>query len=96
MRRLNAFQCNQRRLAALIATVSVCFALTGPLAAEQQKDHPKAPADHAEFESDMTGSYFVTKALKDKYDNLVTRVGELRTDIDQARINESQARAGIA
>ena len=96
MRTLTFFRCNQARMTALVATVSVFLALGGALADEQQKDRPKAPADHAEFESDMTGSYFVTKGLKDKYDNLVTRVGELRVDIDQARINESQARAGIA
>jgi hypothetical protein len=96
MRSLTSFRCNQARMTAIVATVSFFFALTGALADEQQKDRPKAPADHAEFESDMSGSYFVTKALKDLYDNLVTQVGELRTDIDQARINESQARAGIA
>ena len=69
--------------------------LSSARADEQKKDPPRAPADHAEFESDMSGSYFVTKPLKDKYDNLKQRVDELRTDIDQAKIDETQARAGI-
>jgi len=83
-------------VAALVATVFVAVAVTGAAADGQTKGPLKAPADHAEFDSDMTGSYFITKPLKEKYDNLVKRVGELRTEIDQARIDESQARRVIA
>ena len=96
MRALISIRGNRARVAALVATVFVAVTVTGALADGQTKGRPKAPADHAEFDSDMTGSYFVTKPLKEKYDNLVKRVGELRGDIDQARIDESQARREIA
>ena len=43
----------------------------------------------------MAGSYFVARPLKEKYDNLVKRVGELRTEIDEARIDEAGARREI-
>ncbi len=95
MRALISFRCNRPRMAAIVSTVFIAFAVCGGWAIGQTKDRPKAPADHAEFDSDMTGSYFVTKPLKEKYDNLVKRVGELRVDIDQARIDESQARRQI-
>ena len=45
--------------------------------------------------SDLAGSYFVARPLKEKYDNLVQRVGELRTEIDEARIDEAGARREI-
>ncbi len=83
-------------LAALLATAVFMFAANGATAQEQPKGRPKAPADYAVFESDMTGSFFITKPLKEKYDRLSARVSELRTDIDQARIDETQARREIA
>ncbi len=55
--------------------------------------HPaRHPADYSIVESDLAGSYFVARPLKEKYDNLVQRVGELRTEIDEARIDEPGAR----
>ena len=95
MRRHFAIRHVVARTAAFLAIASVFLALSGGRADEQEKGRRTAPADHAELESDMSGSYFVTKELKDKYDSLVGRVAELRVDIDQARIDESQARAGI-
>ncbi len=86
---------NPAKLAALAATTLVLFAVSDIAADEQPNARPMAPAGYSIFESDMTGSYFVTKPLKDKYDSLLKRVDELRTDIDQARIDESQARRVI-
>ena len=45
--------------------------------------------------SDLAGSYFVARPLKEKYDNLVKRVGELRAEIDDARIDEAAARREV-
>src|SRR5262249_28400935 len=78
-------------LLGLFATTSVVlFAVTSALADDQDKGRPNAPGDHVEFRTDSAGSYLVTKPLKDKYDNLVKRVGELKAYIGQARIDESQ------
>ena len=96
MRALISFRGNLTRVTALVATVLAAVAATGASSGAQTKDRPKAPANYAEFDSDMAGSYFVTKPLKEKYDNLVKRVAELRSEIDLARIDESQARRQIA
>jgi hypothetical protein len=63
--------------------------------AEEQgpaRDHPQAPGDSLIVESDLAGSYFVARPLKEKYDELVKRVGELKAEIDDARIDEAGAR----
>src|SRR5262245_3841879 len=71
-----------RRACALFAATSVVlFAVTPALADDQDKGRPNAPGDHVEFRTDSAGSYLVTKPLKDKYDNLVKRVSELKADI---------------
>jgi hypothetical protein len=86
---------NPTRLTAIVATALVLLEITGALANEQGKGPLKVPADYSEFESDMSGSYFITKPLKQKYGNLLKRVGELRAEIDGARIDESQAQREI-
>src|SRR5262249_43976651 len=71
------------------------LAATHAGADEPEQARPKAPGDASIFESDMAGAYFVARPLKEKYDDLLKRVGELRTEIDEATIDESQARRQI-
>ena len=79
--------------AAVLAAVSVAHADDDPPA--RAKDRPKAPAGHDIVESDLAGSYFVARPLKEQYEGLVKRVGELRAEIDDARIDEPGARREI-
>jgi hypothetical protein len=81
-------------LAALIAALltALVAARAGAEEQEPKKGPPKAPADYQIVESDLAGSYFVARPLKEKYDNLVKRVGELKAEIGDARIDEAGAR----
>ncbi len=85
------------RVAALVvATISLlASAHAGAQDQVPEKGRTKAPAGYDVFDSDATGSYFVARPLKEKYDNLVKRVGELRAEIDDARIDETAARREV-
>jgi hypothetical protein len=84
------------RLTALMALACALLASrAGADAQEPEKGRPTAPADYSIVESDVAGSYFVARPLKERYDNLVKRVGELRAEIDDARIDEAGARREI-
>jgi hypothetical protein len=86
---------NPARVTALVVAALALVAATYARADEPKKGPPRAPGDQSIIESDMAGSYFVAKPLKEKYDSLRKRVGELRADIDEARIDESKARREI-
>ena len=51
----------------------------------------QAPADHAILRSGLGGAYFVTKSLKQRYDNLVKTVRVLEAEINKATIDEEDA-----
>jgi hypothetical protein len=94
MHTLNAFLHNPAHATAVI--VAVALVAAGSAWADEPKQVPPvAPGDQSIIESDAFGSYFVTKPLKEKYDQLVKRVGELRAEIDEARVDESKARREI-
>jgi hypothetical protein len=95
MRALIAPEHNAACATAIVAAALALIAAGSIRADEPKQGPPRAPADQSIIESDAFGSYFVTKPLKEKYDKLVKRVGELRADIDEARIDESRARREI-
>jgi hypothetical protein len=85
------------RVAALVAAV-ISLLASAPASAQEQdpgKGRTKAPAGYDVFDSDSTGSYFVARPLKEKYDGLMKRAGELRAEIDDARIDEATARREV-
>ena len=86
--------CAPARLAALVvaALAALPAARAGDEEPAAEKGRPKAPSDYQIVESDLAGSYFVARPLKERYDNLVKRVGELKAEIDDARIDEVGAR----
>lgn len=85
------------RVAAIVATAISLLASAHATAREQEpeKGRTKAPAGYDVFDSDTTGSYFVARPLKEKYDGLMKRAGELRAEIDDARIDEATARREV-
>jgi hypothetical protein len=72
---------------------------TGPAAAgeppSKKSQPPRAPADYTIFEDDQTGAYFIARPLKERYDELRSRVASLRAAINDARIDPVKARAEI-
>jgi len=54
-----------------------------------------APGDAAIFARDRAGAYFIARPLKEKYDSLQKRVGALRTDIREAKIDSAMAHSQI-
>jgi hypothetical protein len=82
-------------MAPMIVACALLAARAGAQDQEPEKGPPRAPAGYSIVESDLAGSYFVARPLKDRYDDLVKRVGELRAEIDDARIDEAGARRQI-
>jgi hypothetical protein len=95
MRIVAALPKNPRCTTALVAFAAFLFVAAEVGAEQQENERPQAPAGYSIFESDMAGSWFVAKPLKEKYDNLRKRVGELKLEIDGAQIDETTARREI-
>ncbi len=97
MRITIAIEHGPARVAALVAVAISLLASAHAIAQDQapQKGRTKAPAGYDVFDSDSTGSYFVARPLKEKYDGLMKRAGELRAEIDDARIDEPTARREV-
>lgn len=81
--------------AALIALATTLIVATAAQADDKPATGRKAPADYELFENDKLGAYFIPNAIKVKYESLRRRFAELRSEIDEARIEEPRARREI-
>ncbi|WP_165220059.1 hypothetical protein [Aquisphaera insulae] len=82
----------------LMATVMALALSLGPAAQaddDEPKPRPKAPGDAQIVGSDRAGAYFVSKALKERYDQVVGQIEGLRQDIVATRISAAEGRSRV-
>jgi len=81
-----------RILRALGAAMLLAAVLSPPTQGQEiPKARAQAPANHALLKGGLGGGYFVTKALREKYDRLVREVAALEAEIDAGGIAEADA-----
>ena len=69
--------------------------IRGPMSRSRRRAAPRRPRVTTSSSRTGPGRYFVARPLKEKYEGLVKRVGELKAEIDDARIDEPGARREI-
>jgi len=79
------------RLFVLFAVVSL-LSETAPVAQEENRLKATAPDNYVEIKDTLSGSYFVFKPLKDRYDELVAKLQNLGEDIEAGRIGGTEAK----
>ncbi len=90
---------HQSRLTPILLAVSVAIATLLACTNSSAQDTPvvegKAPSDHAIVGSKLGGRYFAPKPLKEAYDQLVSKVRSLETELREGRIDGAQASAEV-
>jgi hypothetical protein len=88
----------ERRQSWLVAmsVLLIWLSAAGPVAAQNERLQATAPDNHVEFKDTRSGSYFIAKPLKEKYDGLLARLKNLRTEIDAGRISGVDAQRQLA
>jgi hypothetical protein len=77
----------------VLLALGATFAGSSLFAADDPKKNAlRAPGDSQIMSSDRTGAYFVSRPLKESHDQLLRRLAELRSEINEARIQPDEAR----
>src|SRR4051812_28328618 len=86
------------RLAILPALLTITL-FTAPILADDapkaKPGPPRAPAGYVIFDSDDAGADFIARPLMDQYDGLIQTLADLRTKIDEAKIDGASARREV-